>query len=106
MQRKLSKRGSSSSGTRTCTYRVIRFNLFLPLHSLWLGYMSELLALGPAPSALAASSSGHSMPSAASMHAKLVKADFHGSIVTGACPNFGSHYTAPSITDRRPSSPK
>jgi len=47
-----------------------RWELFVPLHRLWLGYMSELLGLGAA------------MPPAAGMHAKLVKADFHGSIVT------------------------
>ena len=58
---------------------VPRFNLFLPLHSLWLGYMSELLALSPPT----APSSFTTAPSAANMHAKLVKADFHGAIITG-----------------------
>ena len=68
-----------------------RWNAFVPLHRLWLGYMSELLGLvtmvdaqarsqgqgGTAPATKAA------MPMAAGMHAKLVKADFHGSIMTG-----------------------
>lgn len=40
--------------------------------------MSELLALH-APG----SSSAYLMPSTAAMHAKLVKADFHGAIITG-----------------------
>ncbi|KAF7291990.1 Ribonuclease P protein subunit [Mycena indigotica] len=53
-----------------------KFALFLPLHQLWLGYMSELLNLaqpGSGPPRL---------PSAAAIHPRLVKADFHGSIMT------------------------
>jgi ribonuclease P protein subunit POP4 len=72
------------------------------LHRLWIGYMSELLALNPRPSSLsqpppprrprgestvegdgATTGMGMGMPQAAGMHAKLVKADFHGSIMTG-----------------------
>ncbi|KAJ7726819.1 Rof/RNase P-like protein [Mycena maculata] len=52
-----------------------QFALFLPLHHLWLGYMSELLHLpqpGGAPRAL----------SGAAIHPKLLKADFHGSIIS------------------------
>jgi len=59
-----------------------RFDLFLPLHRLWLGYMSELLALSTSSSAVSPSS--QILPGTAGMHAKLVKADFHGSIMTGA----------------------
>ena len=69
-----------------------RFRLFLPLHSLWLGYMSELLALSPPPAADCAADHASAMPSAAGMHAKLIKADFHGSIVTGVCPICLLHY--------------
>ncbi|KAJ7192227.1 Rof/RNase P-like protein [Mycena pura] len=53
-----------------------KFVLFLPLHHLWLGYMSELLSLPP-PTAAAPRA-----PSGAAMHPKLLKADFHGSIMT------------------------
>ncbi|KZT11392.1 RNase P/MRP, p29 subunit [Laetiporus sulphureus 93-53] len=60
-----------------------RFELFLPLHSLWMGYMSELLALPPAPSTpINSQAASMAAPSAASMHAKLVKADFNGSLLT------------------------
>ncbi|KAJ7449295.1 RNase P subunit p29-like protein, partial [Mycena latifolia] len=57
--------------------RQANFALFLPLHHLWMGYMSELLNLpqrtpGAAPRA----------PSGAAIHPKLLKADFHGSIMT------------------------
>ncbi|EJD06793.1 RNase P/MRP, p29 subunit [Fomitiporia mediterranea MF3/22] len=55
-----------------------RYELFVPLHHLWLGYMSELLGLGPLPTKLP---ENPSMPNSASMHPKLVKADFHGSIL-------------------------
>jgi ribonuclease P protein subunit POP4 len=59
-----------------------RFDLFVPLHRFWLGYMSELLGLAPPPSG-AASAATSAIPAAAGMHAKLVKADFHGSFITG-----------------------
>lgn len=59
-----------------------KFSLFLPLHSLWMGYMSELLALSPAPPAPITQPASDAVPSAAAMHAKLVKADFHGAFMT------------------------
>ncbi len=63
----------------------------MPLHRLWLGYMSELLGLGVAPPPRPppaeegqGSLSSPAMPQpAGTMHAKLIKADFHGSIMTG-----------------------
>ncbi|KAI1795965.1 RNase P/MRP, p29 subunit [Ganoderma leucocontextum] len=57
------------------------FELFVPLHLLWLGYMSELLSLSPHPVTRSADPAS-AMPSTAGMHAKLIKADFHGAIVT------------------------
>jgi hypothetical protein len=59
-----------------------RFEAYVPLHRLWLGYISELLGLGPQPAG-AVTEENAARPSAATMHAKLVKADFHGSIMTG-----------------------
>ncbi|KAI0736974.1 RNase P/MRP, p29 subunit [Fomitopsis betulina] len=60
-----------------------KFHLFLPLHALWMGYMEELLARPPAPSGLNNNqSTPEAIPNSAAMHAKLVKADFHGSIIT------------------------
>jgi len=44
--------------------------------------MAELLALAPSPPPSSPPPTVHSMPAAATMHAKLVKADFHGSILT------------------------
>ncbi|KAI0361994.1 RNase P/MRP p29 subunit [Trametes cingulata] len=58
-----------------------KFQLFTPLHSLWLGYMTELLSLSPQPAGTA-SDPAAAVPSAAGMHAKLIKADFHGAVVT------------------------
>ncbi|KAJ6581317.1 hypothetical protein B0H19DRAFT_1114688 [Mycena capillaripes] len=52
------------------------FALFLPLHHLWMGYMSELLNLPQLSSGPPRALSG------AVMHPKLLKADFHGSIMT------------------------
>ncbi|KAH8977756.1 RNase P/MRP, p29 subunit [Lactarius akahatsu] len=59
-----------------------RWELFVPLHRLWLGYMSELLGLAAPPPTTLLQVDPSAMPQAAGMHAKLVKADFHGSIVT------------------------
>jgi len=59
-----------------------RFEAYVPLHLLWIGYISELLGLGPQPAG-AVTEQGAVMPNVATMHAKLVKADFHGSIMTG-----------------------
>ena len=86
-----------------------RWDAFVPLHRLWLGYMSELLGLGTAPSPsepLQPQQEGEegkgpsrsapgpaptpALPQpAGTMHAKLIKADFHGSIMTGE--SFGSY---------------
>ena len=57
----------------------------MPLHRLWSGYMSELLGLSAPPANGSMATSASPMPMPAGMHAKLVKADFHGSIVTGTC---------------------
>lgn len=67
-----------------------RFDLFLPLHHLWMGYMSELLGLSREPSNASTSAMAKAMPSSASMHPKLLKADFHGSIMTGL---YSSYYS-------------
>ncbi|KAL0946207.1 hypothetical protein HGRIS_012466 [Hohenbuehelia grisea] len=58
-----------------------KFALFLPLHRLWLGYMSELLALTQPPS-MPDTPSPSAQPNAGTMQAKLLKADFHGSVMT------------------------
>ncbi|KAI6102219.1 RNase P subunit p29-like protein [Pisolithus sp. B1] len=55
-----------------------RFDLFVPLHRLWMGYMSELLGLSPSSSPEHASR----IPNSASMYPKLVKADLHGSLLS------------------------
>ena len=64
-----------------------RFDLFLPLHVLWMDYMSELLALPRKPATAPSSeAAAKAMPHASGMHPKLLKADFHGSIMTGIYP--------------------
>lgn len=64
-------------------YFLSRYDLFLPLHRLWLGYMSELLALAKPPTP-EAQPSATAMPKAEPMHAKLLKADYQGAIISGA----------------------
>jgi len=57
-----------------------KYERFLPLHALWRSYMSELLNLPQKPAN--PSSANHVMPNSSAMHAKLVKADYHGAIVS------------------------
>jgi ribonuclease P protein subunit POP4 len=64
-----------------------RWDAFVPLHRLWLGYMSELLGLTTVDEpgqerTVHAMKATMPLAAAAGMHAKLVKADFHGSIMT------------------------
>jgi len=59
-----------------------KFTSFLPLHHLWLDYMSELLVLPPPPLRLEPSIGNHPTPNGPAMQAKLVKADFHGALLS------------------------
>ncbi|KAI0646959.1 RNase P/MRP, p29 subunit [Trametes meyenii] len=77
----LSKEEGRQKGLWKLRKEETKFHLFLPLHSLWLGYMSELLSLSSRP-ATTIGDPVVAMPSAAGIHAKLIKADFHGAIVT------------------------
>lgn len=74
----LGRRSTDAKGLWKLENGAEKFNLFLPLHQLWMGYMSELLGLSPPSSVPVA----EAMPNASSMHPKLVKADFHGSLLT------------------------
>ena len=59
---------------------LTRYDLFLSIHYMWQAYMAELFNLPPATLKNLANPT---MPQASSMHPKLVKADFHGAIITG-----------------------
>ncbi|KAE9396071.1 RNase P subunit p29-like protein [Gymnopus androsaceus JB14] len=59
------------SGSWSLDPHQAKFDLFVPLHHLWIGYMSELMMLN-----------GTEPPSSASIHPKLLKADFSGSFVS------------------------
>ncbi|KAF8834610.1 RNase P subunit p29-like protein [Paxillus ammoniavirescens] len=76
----LGRNAGEAKGLWKLEKNATKFNLFVPLHQLWMGYMSELLGLA-APDSLSPSLEGK-MPSSSSMHAKLVKADLHGSLLT------------------------
>ncbi|KAH9964712.1 hypothetical protein BGW80DRAFT_1347419 [Lactifluus volemus] len=95
IREKMGRREAAEKGLWRLRKEEARWDLFVKLHRLWIGYMSELLALSPRPSSsspprrpresavegdVAPMVTG--MPQAAGMHAKLVKADFHGSIMT------------------------
>ncbi|KAF8833207.1 hypothetical protein BDN67DRAFT_992879 [Paxillus ammoniavirescens] len=57
------------------------FVLFVALHRLWMGYMSELLGLA-APDSSSSPPEGK-MPSPSSIDAKFVQTDRHGSLLRG-----------------------
>ncbi|KIK96284.1 hypothetical protein PAXRUDRAFT_826116 [Paxillus rubicundulus Ve08.2h10] len=75
----LGRNAAEAKGLWKLEKNATKFNLFVPLHQLWMGYMSELLGLAAPDSS---SSFEGKMPSSSSMHAKLVKADLHGSLLT------------------------
>jgi ribonuclease P protein subunit POP4 len=66
---RIGRREAAEKGLWRLSASEAKWELFVPLHRLWCAYVSELLASSDT----------------AGMHAKLVKADFHGSIVTGTC---------------------
>jgi len=81
---KMGRREAAEMGVWRLRREEARWDAFVPLHRLWLGYMSELLGLTTVDTLgeETAHAMKAAMPSAAGMHAKLVKADFHGSIMT------------------------
>ncbi|KAF8229235.1 RNase P subunit p29-like protein [Tricholoma matsutake] len=76
----ISKREAKERGVWRLDETQAKFDLFVPLHHLWMGYMSELLGLSQQSSS--AFPTTQMMPPSAGMHPKLVKADYHGSIMT------------------------
>ncbi|KIY44149.1 hypothetical protein FISHEDRAFT_67811 [Fistulina hepatica ATCC 64428] len=77
----MSRQEAKTKGLWRLTPEQAKFVLFIPLHQLWMGYMSELLGLRQRKAG-APVDAQHAMPGIPGMHAKLVKADFHGSIIT------------------------
>ncbi|KAF9792373.1 RNase P/MRP, p29 subunit [Thelephora terrestris] len=84
-KKKAEKKGVKMPRLRPESWRLpvneTKFETYVPLHRLWLGYISELLGLGPQPSGTVTEQNA-AMPNVPTIHAKLVKADFHGSILT------------------------
>ncbi|KAF8153310.1 RNase P/MRP p29 subunit [Crassisporium funariophilum] len=76
------KREAKEKGVWKFDESQAKFELFLPLHHLWMGYMSELLSLSQKPAVETPASMAKAVPGSAGMHPKLLKADFHGSIMT------------------------
>lgn len=65
-------------------FLLVRFERFVAVHRLWLGYMSELLALAPPPTNPEQDHNhAQAMPSVAAIHTRLVKAEFVGAMITG-----------------------
>ncbi|KAL7283321.1 hypothetical protein ACG7TL_002750 [Trametes sanguinea] len=77
----VSKQEARRAGFWRLREEETKFSLFVPLHSLWLGYMTELLSLSLPPTR-AESNPATALPGSAGMHAKLIKADFHGAVIT------------------------
>ncbi|EIN10421.1 RNase P/MRP p29 subunit [Punctularia strigosozonata HHB-11173 SS5] len=78
----MGKREAREKGIWKLDPAQAKYALFLPLHHMWMAYMSELLSLNAPPEDPSTPHTAAAMPSSAGMHAKLVKADFHGSIMT------------------------
>ncbi|KDR72179.1 hypothetical protein GALMADRAFT_213246 [Galerina marginata CBS 339.88] len=79
----IGKRGAKERGVWKFDESQAKFDLFLPLHNLWMGYMSELLSLPAKPAKIPPPELAQkAMPNSSGMHPKLLKADYHGSIMT------------------------
>ncbi|ORX85144.1 RNase P/MRP, p29 subunit [Anaeromyces robustus] len=75
----MSRRERKKSGMWEIPMEARKYNLYIPLHQLWVQYMKELLGEIP-------TSTNYSV-----IYAKLLKADFHGSIITvvqSKCPSY------------------
>ena len=70
---------------------TLRYELFLPIARMWICYMAELLNLPPIPEGGALQPGlQHPIPQSLTIQPKLVKADFHGSIVAGESSKYTS----------------
>lgn len=78
--RGIGKREAAAKGIWKLDKEQAKYKLFLPLHHLWMSYMSELLSLSPRHETRVPPTE-KSVPSSQSMFPKLVKADFHGAII-------------------------
>lgn len=65
----------------------------MPIHCLWLAYIAELFNLSEKPEG---GLDDDKLPQAAMMHGKLVKADFHGAIITGMYGHFSLTHAGPN----------
>ncbi|TFK40457.1 Rof/RNase P-like protein [Crucibulum laeve] len=78
----IGKREAREKGVWKFDEQQMKFELFVPLHHMWMGYMSELLGLAQPPMSSSPPPSAQTMPGSSGLHPKLVKADFHGSVMT------------------------
>jgi len=79
--RVISRKDAATTGVWDLKREETRYDLFLPLHLMWQSYMAELLGLSARPSSVTDQPLLR-MPNKQAMQAKLVKADFHGSIIS------------------------
>jgi len=78
----MGRKEAKLKGVWTLPPEDAKWEKFLILHRMWLGYMSELLELPSRPPVSSSIALTPKIHNPASMQAKLVKADFHGSIIT------------------------
>ncbi|GJJ08302.1 hypothetical protein Clacol_002513 [Clathrus columnatus] len=77
--RVMSRKEAAATGVWKLRPEERSYDLFLPLNNLWKGYIAELLGLAPRPPQ---PMQEPVVPNVQNMQAKLVKADFHGSILS------------------------
>jgi len=76
----ISRGEAKKKGVWVLEKNIARYDTFLPIHHMWCSYMTELMNFSPAPPD-SVDAKPPRLPNAAVMHAKLVKADFHGCII-------------------------
>jgi ribonuclease P protein subunit POP4 len=82
----MGKRKAMEIGVWSFDKRLAKWDLFWPIHLMWVSYIAELMGLKLRPRMLPTKEEvgKAALPNIGNMQAKILKADFHGCVVKGA----------------------
>jgi ribonuclease P protein subunit POP4 len=82
----MSKRKAMEIGVWSFDKRLAKWDLFWPIHLMWVSYIAESMGLKPRPGMLPTKEEVEkaALPNIGNMQARILKADFHGCVVKGA----------------------
>lgn len=81
----MSKRKAMEIGLWSFDKRLAKWDLFWPIHLMWIGYIAEVMGLKNRPEMLPTKEevAKAALPNIGNMQAKILKADFHGCVIQG-----------------------